>query len=402
MKAIQSELHRAKLKAAATMPQVIDGEDIRPPKYEVRPRPSGYWAIFRNNCYVVTTRTTDEALAEDFLELYVLQEEAKKKVVEPRNFDAAEIVDYAIRTYPTKKKLSRQVVVSVLKALRPHVEGLKLQDLDGDWLVETQEKMLETYTYGYFYACIGRLITAINHYCLSRMCQPIIPFQRPPEGPGRQRVFSNAEIDKVMRWATGKEAYDKVTNIWTPQDKISKYEQNWRQMLGREFVLGRTIGSRPGIYEGLSWQSNSDAGHIDLGQALFHRLPSGGSAVGRKHAPSVSLPPKLLAELTRWKEEDGDAEFIFRTSRGGALPSPKAQKRLTAAMDYLGIKGAVRHTLRHTAITRMIEKRQSATVIAAVAGISEHVLKKKYDHSDKLVVQEIAHPVMDELLPVKA
>jgi integrase len=402
MNHIQSELHDAKVKAAAAMPQVIDGEDIRPPKYEIRMRPSGYWAVFRNNRYVVTTKTMDEALADEFLELYRLQNEAKnKKIVEPRNFDAAEILDYAIRTYP-KKKRSRQVVVSVLNAVRPYVAGRRLQDLNGDWLLETEEKMLEKYKYGYFHECIGRLITAIKRYCLSRVCQPIVPFQRPPKAPGRERVLTGAEIDKILRWTNGMEAYDKVTDTWTQQPKISKYDANWREMIRREFALGLAVGSRPGIYDGLSWEPNALAGHIDLGNATFHRLPSGGSAVGRKGAPAVALPPKLLAELTRWKEADDDEAFIFRTTRGTALPQQTARERFAAAMAYLGIEGAVRHTLRHTAITRMIEAGLSATVVSAIAGVSIDVLKKKYDHSDARVVQTIGHSVMDDLLPVAA
>jgi hypothetical protein len=403
MNVIQSELHNAKLKAAAAMPQVINGEKIRDSKYEKRLRPSRYWAVFQDGIYRVTTGTRDEVLADQVLELYQLQDEAKnRKIVEPRNFDAAEIVDYAIRTYPKKKPRSRRVVVAVLNKVRPYVAGLRLQDLNDDWLIETEEKMLETCAYGYFYECSGRLIYAIRRYCLSRVCPPIVPFRRPPKAPGRERVFTDAECDKVLRWANGTEAYDKVTGTWTEQAKISKYEANWRQMIGREFVLGCPIGSRPGIYEDLSWTPNPDAGHIDLANATFHRLPSGGSAVGRKGAPAVALPPKLLAELGRWKVAGADEEPVFRTTRGTPLQQQDARERFAAAMDYLGIEGAVRHTLRHTAITRQIERGLSATVISAIAGISVDVLRKKYDHSDNRVVQAIGHPVMDELTRLAA
>lgn len=403
MNHIQSELHAAKVKAAAAMAQLANGEDIRPPRFDIRMRPSGYWALFRDKCYVCTTRTKDQRVANEFMELYALQDEAKnKKIVEPRNFDVAEIVDYAIRTYPAKKKRSRHVVVTVLTTIRPYVEGRRLQDLNGDWLLETEEKMLEKYKYGYFYECISRLITAIRRYCLSRICQPVVPFQRPPKASGRERVLTDAEIDKVLRWANGMEAYDKVTDTWTQQPKISKYDANWREMIRRELALGLPVGSRPGVYDSLSWQPNAFAGHIDLCNATFHRLPSGGSAVGRKGAPAVALPPKLLAELTRWKEADGAERFIFRTTRGTALPQQTAQERFAAAMAHLGIEGVTRHTLRHTAITRMIEAGLSASVVAAIAGLSVEVLKKKYDHSDARVVQTIGHPVMDTLLRIAA
>jgi integrase len=99
---------------------------------------------------------------------------------------------------------------------------------------------------------------------------------------------------------------------------------------------------------------------------------------------------------------DGDAQYVFRTTRGTLLPQQDARERFAAAMQYLGIEGATRHTLRHTAITRMIEAGLSATVISAIAGISIDVLKKKYDHSDARVVQAIGHPVMDQLTRLAA
>jgi len=51
-------------------------------------------------------------------------------------------------------------------------------------------------------------------------------------------------------------------------------------------------------------------------------------------------------------------------------------------MAELAIEGVTPHTLRHTAITWLIEKGLSATVIAAIVSISENVLKNRYDHSD--------------------
>ncbi|MEH2560552.1 integrase [Bradyrhizobium sp. AZCC 2289] len=67
-----------------------------------------------------------------------------------------------------------------------------------------------------------------------------------------------------------------------------------------------------------------------------------------------------------------------------------------------GANGNDIHTLRHTCITRMIEKGQSATVISAICGISLDMLRRRYDHSDARVVQVIGHAIMDDLLGVAA
>jgi integrase len=404
MNYIQRELHDAKVKAAASMPQIADGEDIRAPKYELRLRKSGYWALFLNNRYLTSTKTKNRIEAEQFLEIMLLQEEAKRdSIVDIRRAKATDIVDFAIRTYPKSKKKSRRVIVCVLQHVRTRVEGLRLQDLNGDWLLETEEKMLEeNYRYGYFYECIARLIYAIRRYCKDCMSPAIIPFSRPPKSPGRERVLSDAEYDRILRWADGDEAYDKFTGIFTPQERISAYERNCRLMVGRETRLGRSLGSRPGIYEGQAWEPNSRFGHIDIANATFHRLPSGASAEARKGAPAVALSPKLLAEIKRWKAFDGDEKYVFRTMRGGPLPAQTLREMFVAAMEYLGIEDVVGHTLRHTCITRMVERGLSASVISAICGISIDMLKRRYDHSDARVVQVIGHGVMDDLLRVAA
>jgi hypothetical protein len=50
------------------------------------------WAVFRDGCYVTTTKTWDEALADEFLNLYLPQEEAKKKRIIDARFTLATIV----------------------------------------------------------------------------------------------------------------------------------------------------------------------------------------------------------------------------------------------------------------------------------------------------------------------
>jgi integrase len=402
MNYVDKEMRAAAVRAAASLPSVKNGESLRIPEYTIRLRPSQYWAFFEDGHYLKSSGTKDEAEARRLLELLKLQAEADRdNIVDIRRAKATDIVDFAIRTYPKRKKKSRRVVVCVLEHVRTRVEGLRLQDLDGDWLLETEEKMREEqYKYGYFYECIARLVYAIRRYCKNSMCPEMIPFSRPPKSPGRDRVLSDAECDHVLRWVDGTEAYDKATGTWTPQDRISKYERNCRLMVGRAMRLGLSLGSRPGIYNGLAWAPNSLYGHIDLANATFHRLASGASAEARKGAPAVALSPKLLTEIKRWKLFDGAEEHLFRTMRGGPLPAQTLREVFVAAMEYLGIENVTGHTLRHTCITRMVERGLSASVISAICGISIDMLKRRYDHSDARVVQVIGHGVMDDLLRV--
>jgi integrase len=401
MNYLKNQLREAMVRASASAPQIAEGEKI--PKFSLVMRPSGKFAVYMDSTYLITTGTGDPVKAEEKRLYCELQDEARRQgIVDIRRAVVTDIIDFAIRTYPKKKKKSRRVIVCVLQKVRKHVEGLRLQDLNGDWLVQFEEAITEFHSYGWFYECIARLISAIRLYCKDNMLPAIIPFNRPPKAPGRTRVIEDFEFDLMLRLADGTEAYDKATGIWTPQESISKYEQNCRLMFGRALRLGRSFGSRPGVYNGLAWEPNPDFGHIDIANETFHRLASGESAEARKGAPAVGLPPKWLAEIQRWKAFDGDEKHVFRTMRGGPLPSQTLREIFAMFMEYLGIEGVCPHVLRHTCITRMKEKGLSASVISKICGISLDMLERRYDHSDARVVQVLGHGVMDDLLQVAA
>jgi integrase len=383
------------------MPQVADGDDNRPPTYEMRRRPNGVWAIYRNRRYLITTKTRDEHLAGEILELHVLQDGARaRNLVDARFVQATVVIDHFLRTYP-KTRRSYKGLRSRWKLLRPYLEGRRIQDLNGDWLIDTEEKMVEEdgYAYATFAACMGNLITAIRRYCQDKLCPVIVPFHRPDTADGRDRVLTPAERDRILRWADGTETYDPKTGTWTPALRpLGRIEANRRLMVGREVRLGLPLGSRPGVYRGMAWEPNAEFGHIDLANATLHRVPSGSSKKGRKSAPVVALPPALLAEVRAWREADGDQPYVFRTASGKPLPAGTLGSYFAAAMVRLGLPDVTGHSLRHTAITWMIERGLSASVISAICGISISMLKRRYDHSDNRVVQAIGHDVMDSLL----
>lgn len=401
MNLIQEEMHDAQVVRSASMPQVADGADYRPAKYEVRRRKNGMYAIFRNNCYVRSTRTRDEALALDVLDLFRKQDEAKRrKITDARFALASEVVEYRKRTGPKKNARSVAVLRSTFKALEKHLEGRRLIDLDGDWLLATEEAMLEGgYEYGYFYNCIVKLITAIHAYCRAKLCQSAVAFPRPEPPEGRDRVLTRDERDRILRWVDGDEDYDPGTNTWTPASKpLTKAAANRRMMVGRAVRLGLPLGSRPGRYAGMAWKPFLGTGHIDVPGATMYRWPLGASKKKRKEAPPVALPPGLLAVVAEWGRADACHDYVFRNSKGGPLSQKGLEDYFADAMRRLGIEGVTGHSLRHTAITWMIEKGLSASVIAAVVGISIFMLKRRYDHSDERVVQVLGHGVMDQML----
>ncbi|MCK1270834.1 MULTISPECIES: tyrosine-type recombinase/integrase [unclassified Bradyrhizobium] len=401
MNFIREEMHDAQVVRSASLPQVADGADYKPTKYEVRERANGMYAIFRDNCYVRSTGTRDKELALDIKDLFKKQDEAKnKKIVDARFALASEVVDYRKRTYRKKEGKSYAVITSTFKPLDPYLEGRQLIDLDGDWLLATEEGMLaDGYDYGYFYNCIAKLITAINVYCKSKLCSSAVAFPRPEAPEGRDRVLFPFERDRILRWADGTEDYHPETDTWLPASKpLTKAEANRRLMVGRAVRLGLPLGSRPGRYAGMAWKGHLGTGHIDVAGATMYRWPLGVSKKNRKEAPPVALSPELLAIVAGWQEADVGQLYVFRNSFGDPLSQKALEDYFAEAMRLLGIEGVTGHTLRHTCITRMIEKGLSASVISSIVGISIFMLKRRYDHSDERVVQVIGHSVMDQML----
>lgn len=217
-----------------------------------------------------------------------------------------------------------------------------------------------------------------------------------PRPPGRDRVLSVEERDRILRWADSDLRYDAKTGTFGP-GRIRKRERHRRLMIGRLVRLGLATGTRPGKYWGMAWAPHPEFGHIDVETGLLHRCPIGAPVSARKRAPSLKLSPDLLAMVRGWKEQDRGQRFAFRTMRGGPTTDYLADM-FVAAMEELGIAGVTPHVLRHTCITRMIERGVSASVISAVVGISVEMLRRNYNHSDEQLVQPIAHGAMDEVL----
>lgn len=410
MNFIQEKLQLAKLKAAASMPQIADGDRLDDPVWEVRERPNGIYAMFRDGAYHKTASTRSKSVAEERLELYLLQDTAKKKrIVDARFADAVEVIDYHLRNYPDDNARTQTNVECCLKLVKPFVKGLRLQDLDKDWLTEVRREMLRDYKYSYFYTCISHFITAIYGYCADKLSAPALCFPRPAAPTGRDRVLSPEELERILRWADGEETYDPAAGTWslpvkkrrshTDVPRAEAAEANRREMIGRWVRLGIPTGTRPGISEGLSYGINPDYAYVDLENGILSRLPAGASAEDRKRAPAVALPPSMLAMIADWKERDGGQTHIMRTVAGGPLKLCSLQRYFQKAMKELGIEGVSLHVLRHTAITWMVQRGLSATVISAICGISLEVLRDRYDHSDDRIVQTLGHGVMAAMLP---
>src|ERR1019366_6019205 len=82
------------LRAAAAQPSVLDSTAPRVLPLNLRPRPNGYWAIYRGPFYLRTTGTKDHEQAEKKLRLALLQEmPARRGLSDLQQADLIEVCD---------------------------------------------------------------------------------------------------------------------------------------------------------------------------------------------------------------------------------------------------------------------------------------------------------------------
>jgi len=128
------------------------------------------------------------------------------------------------------------------------------------------------------------------------------------------------------------------------------------------------------------WEPKPDLPYIDVHAGLFYRK---GWEVREtdKRQPPVRIPSRLLAHLRRWRRLDMAKGIKHVIHVDGEGLSSKLRTAWEGMVSDAGLSGnVVRHTLRHTAVTTLMQGGMSTADAADFAGMSEQVLKESYHH----------------------
>jgi integrase len=405
-------VRRGKLLASSSLaPVEQDGVDAG--NFRLKERPNGRWAVFDGGTYEVTTRTRNKGEADDFLEVFKAQAEAKREgVLDVRFADATEVMG-AFIAVEGRPRRTQKSIENAFDRLKPFVKGKLVRQLDSKWLKAAMDA-LKTAPHkqfdadgkprGFGYAEASRVISmawlsvAIRHWCGENGALPYLPFKRPAQPKGRTTVFSPQEQAIIMRWARGQEHYDPKTHIWTtPAKPLTAQEIHERRMIERMGVPTLATASRPGACWGLARGPSTECPYIDKG--TLYRVPLGCTAPDNKRASPVELCSEAMTHVHRWEQEDGPGQpyILYRWRGGGPLSQPACARRWRAAMEKLGIQGR-RHTCRHTTVTALVAKNVHPIVISSVAAMSLRTIKVKYNHSPDRIMQPLAFPQLDAIL----
>ena len=173
---------------------------------------------------------------------------------------------------------------------------------------------------------------------------------RLPPSPGKKtRVISDDEILRIQKIADDRS--DEMNQI----AKIS-------------IVLYYT-GMR--INELLSMRR--DDVHLDEGYLIGGEK----SDAGRQRTIPILDPVKLI--LAEWMLDSLGHDLLLPPSRGGKQRSESAtEKDFKKLMKRCGIEGAVPHTMRHTAATRLVQGKAEPTAVQAIIGHADFSTTANY------------------------
>src|SRR5262249_43962294 len=110
---------------------------------------------------------------------------------------------------------------------------------------------------------------------------------------------------------------------------------------------------------------------------IFYRLAIGRRATNKRQTPAP-LPPRLLAHMRRWIRR-GVVTSHFVEWQGAPVNSVKTAFK--HAVEVAGLWGKVTpHTLRHTAVTWLMQRGVPIWQAAGYLGMSAEMVERTYGH----------------------
>lgn len=178
-------------------------------------------------------------------------------------------------------------------------------------------------------------------------------------------------------------AADNRERILTPDEERKLYKHlPPHQWVIVDFALNTAC--RAGEIVSLKWE------YVDLKKRLI-TIPK----VNTKRELSVKvidINPHLHKVLTKHHAVTGKHEYVFLSPQYENYKSVLSWKFFPRACKKLGIKGVTFHTLRHTAITRMLGENQPLDSVARIAGHRSVTTTQLYAHrnpADKRAVNAL-------------
>lgn len=149
----------------------------------------------------------------------------------------------------------------------------------------------------------------------------------------------------------------------------------WLPHLRTFLLIGLYTGTRSAAILGLQWLPNVRGGWIDLDRGLLFRGPEDRIETNKRQPP-CPLPAKLIAHLRRARKSTTRYAIEYQGER-----VKKLRRSWRSACDVAGLGADVTpHTLRHTAVTWLLQRKVKMWEVAGYVGMSEKMVRDNYGH----------------------
>jgi integrase len=190
---------------------------------------------------------------------------------------------------------------------------------------------------------------------------------KPPDSPAKERVLSEAELNKLRQECDMKSNKQARTHLFV-----------WLLM---------ETGARAGAIKNLTWDQ------VDLERQIIKLLPNDG-VQNNKRRPTIPMSQALHDVLVKAKE---NATTRYVLGHTGATKD--ALKRILHKLD---IRNASAHTFRHTFATRLVKNGAALADVSALTGDSIATLEKKYIHLSPTYLRKAIGLLSNGLTEVRA
>lgn len=189
----------------------------------------------------------------------------------------------------------------------------------------------------------------------------------PPKAKGRVKHLDRSTLAKLI-WA----AYRKRGKFRGAPNKRKPTIHIARFALAAVYT-----GSRSSRIWQASFVKEAGRPYIDLDAGVFYRAWEGELVAANKRAPPIRLPDRLLAHMRRWHAKG--ARYVVEYNGKPADPK-RAFRNLVDEVLGEGAEGIVRHTLRHTAATWVMQAATDKWEASGYLGMTLETLEKTYGH----------------------
>jgi integrase len=267
---------------------------------------------------------------------------------------------YALEHAPTTAR--PELIGEHIAGLADFWGGRKVSEIKG----ASCRKFAETRKASMARRQLETLRAAVNFYHKEYGLDPLPAFSLPGKSNSRSRWLDRSEAARLLRSARG------------------------MPHLQRFILIALYTGTRSGAVLKLSWLTATSSGWVDLERGVLYRSGAGQRQTNKRQPP-VAIPDRLLAHLKRWKRMDGNIRHVIHWN-GASVQS--VRKAFNTARLAAGLSDdVVRHTLRHTAATWLMQAGVEIWQAAGFLGMSPQMVERVYGHHSASYQKQAADAV---------